>query len=475
MTKSKLVKWRKNPLKSWKQKRDRDKKIQEIEAKQQAKEYKQKIEKEAYLLWEADGKPEGKDNYYWKLAKHKIRRKNILDLCNPYYLLEKWVLEPVDAWISRQAFFTILERLGNLTLIVAVIAFIFGENVRRNNEVFSAWQTITSANGQTGSGGRIEALEFLNSRPRRFPWIWRTEEGILRTKEDSYLHYYWDEKEKKRKKECKVKRLWGFRWKRQPLEGLSAPEAYLRDIHLCGADLIGANLQKADLITANLQKADLWEANLQEAVLIRANLQETNLWEANLQEANLRGANLQKADLWEANLQEADLGEVNLQEADLIGANLQEALLWAVNLQEADLIGANFQKADLIGANLQEADLGEVNLQEANLGGANLQEADLKGANLQEADLKGANLQEADLKGANLQKAYLGFAKKLTYQQIKSACNWEKGIYKGQWNWEKELVETIEPDNTNFIEELKKDKSSDPKEAPYCSIWDNKE
>ena len=33
-----------------------------------AEEHKPKIQEQAYLLWEADGKPEGKDGYYWKLA-----------------------------------------------------------------------------------------------------------------------------------------------------------------------------------------------------------------------------------------------------------------------------------------------------------------------------------------------------------------------------------------------------------------------
>ncbi len=139
-------------------KRARDKAIQEIEEK-------------AYLLWKADGKPKGKEDEYRELAIHKIKGKNLPAIYKPYYLLEKRVLEPSDLWISRQAFFTILGRLGNLALIAAVVAFIVGEEVRRNNEVFSAWTTITTAGGQTGSGGRIEALQFLNSRPLRFPWI----------------------------------------------------------------------------------------------------------------------------------------------------------------------------------------------------------------------------------------------------------------------------------------------------------------
>ena len=450
MTKSKLFKWLKNPLKPWKEKRARDKKIQEIEAKQQAKEDNQRIEKEAYLLWEADGRLEGKDNYYWTLAENKIKGKDLPVIYQPYYLLEKRILEPVDAWISRQAFFTILGRLGNLALIAAVIAFVFGENVRRNNEVFSAWQTITSANGQTGSGGRIEALQFLNSRPWRFPWIGWTEESL-----------YWDEREGK----CKLKHLLGLRWERQPLVGLSAPEAYLAFVHLCEAHLLSANLQEANLEEAKLQKANLREANLQEAVLLSANLQEAVLVGANLQEANLEEAKLQKANLGDANLQKARLSLAKLQEANLGDANLQEAWLRLADLQEAVLLSVNLQEAWLALANLQEAVLIE----------ANLQEAVLLSVNLQETVLFSANLQETDLREANLQEAVLVEAKKLTNQQIKSACNWEKGIYKGKWSNEKQLVETTEPDNTNFIEELKKDKSSDPKEAPDCSIWDNKE
>ncbi len=45
-------------------------------------------------------------------------------------------------------------------------------------------------------------------------------------------------------------------------------------------------------------------------------------------------------------------------------------------------------------------------------------------------------------------------------------------IYKGEWNGKKEAWIAIEPDNTNFIEELKKDKSSDPKKPVDCKLWE---
>ena len=411
-------------IKLWRKKRDRDNAIKEIEAKRQAEEYRQKVQEQAYLLWEADGKPEGRDKYYWMLAIDKIKGKNVPIIYKPYYFLEKCILEPTDKWISRQAFFIIAAQLA---ILAAIIAFVSSENTRRNNEVFNAWQTITSAEGQSGSGGRIEALEFLNSRPLKFPWIGWTERGL-----------YWDEGEKK----CKLKRLWGLRWERQPLVGLSASnKAYLAEIHLCGATLS----------LANLQDAILWDANLRGAFLQLANLQDADLYEANLQRAFLKGANLQDVRLWDANLQGAILFDVNLQRAHLEGANLQKAILWNTNLQKAILWNTNLQGAELQGADLQ---------------GANLWKANLQGAYLEGANLQGANLREANLQGANLERA------NLTAKQIKSTCFWNKAIYKAKWNNEKQAFVATEPDNTNFIEKLKNDIASNPKEPPDCSVWE---
>ena len=156
----------------------------------------------------------------------------------------------------------------------------------------------------------------------------------------------------------------------------------------------------------------------------------------------------------------------------LCEANLKEANLYKANLQQADLDYANLQQADLDLADLQQADLSEANLQKAKLGGADLQKTLLREANLQQVYLDEANLQETDLSEANLQQAYLWEAENLTPKQIKSACFWEQAIYKAKWNNEKQAWVAKEPDNTNFIEELKKDKSSDPGEAPDCRRWE---
>ncbi|MEL7417139.1 MAG: pentapeptide repeat-containing protein [Cyanobacteria bacterium J06555_3] len=326
-----LIAWFKNPnpdtvlLKYWQRKRSDARVVNSLEAKQQQEQDRQIVATQAYLLWEADGKPHGKDEYYWQLAINHLEGNHFPTVYQPYYKLEKRVLEPVDAWIDKQAFFAILGKLGNLAIVVAIITFILGENIRRNNEVFSAWQTITSAHGQSGSGGRIKALEFLNSRPLRFPWVGWTKD------------LFWDEKTG----ECQEKLVFGRRWSRESLVGLSAPnKAYLSKINLCNADLKEANIQDANLRSANLQNAALGGANLQDTILGGANLQYSDLW----------NTNLQNAALWRANLQDAFLGGANLQNANLGNANLQNANLWDTNLQNAFLEGANLTETQIKSA-----------------------------------------------------------------------------------------------------------------------------
>ncbi|WP_445634577.1 pentapeptide repeat-containing protein [Nostoc sp. DSM 114161] len=261
--------------------------------------------------------------------------------------------------IKNAISFKTLSQAVNASVLIGAITFIAGEQQRRDAQVYQAWQVINSAHNQPGSGGRIQALEFLNSEPRRIPWFW-------------------------------------LRWQRESLSGLEAPNAYLlpsrkgtdkkRGIQLSKADLSYANLQGAKLFDANLQGAGLNDANLQGAKLFGANLQGADLFDANLQGAGLSGANLQGAGLSYADLQGADLFFANLQGAGLSGANLQRADLSYANLQRADLSYANLQRADLSYANLQGAKLFDANLQGAKLSYANLQGANLSNTKLQEAE-----------------------------------------------------------------------------------------
>ena len=69
------------------------------------------------------------------------------------------------------------------------------------------------------------------------------------------------------------------------------------------------------------------------------------------------------------------------------------------------------------------------------------------------------------------------YAENLTPEQIKSACFWDKVIYKGEWVWNQKTGTWVpknqqdREDNDNYIKELKKDKSSDPEQPVDCSRW----
>lgn len=194
--------------------------------------------------------------------------------------------------------------------------------------------------------------------------------------------------------------------------------------------------------------------------MARINLSEAYLSNAKLQHAFLAEANLERASLYDANLEYACLRSANLQNSVLDKTNFQHAHLHGADLQHARLIKANLQHAYLHGADLQHAILDDVNLQNATLTLCRFQHTRFHSS----VDFKGA-----DLSKANLCQAVFESTKNLTNKQIKSACFWEKAIYKSEFRREGWVA--IEPDNTNFIEELKEDKSSDPEELIDCSWW----
>ncbi|MGK7914896.1 MAG: pentapeptide repeat-containing protein [Prochloraceae cyanobacterium] len=135
--------------------------------------------------------------------------------------------------------------------------------------------------------------------------------------------------------------------------------------------------------------------------------------------------------------------------------------------------GLDLRGADLSGAYLSSADLSDANLSGAYLSSADLSGADLSGAYLSSADLSGADLRGANLASANLASANLIESKNLIPSQIKLACYWEKAIYKGHFD-NKNFFKWIVDDKANqqYIEALKQDKASDPKEPVDCSEWE---
>ena len=249
------------------------------------------------------------------------KRKTIHPAIKPFYRAEQQ-LERILGWLQRLALLEILGIIGNIGIVIAVATYVGSEKQRRDAEVLNAWQTITNAHGQAGSGGRIQALEFLNASPganwrRKFPWFCAPHPLCL--------------------------------WSRENLAGINlAVDSTESAVEDNGEDTFG----RSQTVSSS-SGVYLAQVQLPRAYLNLANLQDALLMEANLQNAILRGANLQNALLWKANLQDADLKQTNLRGADLPKANLQGAYLVEANLQGALLRDADLQGAYLAKANLR--------------------------------------------------------------------------------------------------------------------------
>ena len=288
-------------------------------------------------------------SYHLK-AKRQAQRKQSWWQSILWFRIEPWI-EKTNQLTQELDIFPLLGNLGNLSILVGVIAFV-------NNALKSP---------ETNLEDYYRAWEILHADTAEVSGV-----------------------------------------KRFALEAL--PTA---DGSLVGINVAGENLEAIDLSGKNLTDADLSGANLAGAILIQATLVRANLAEANLENADM-GYQLELEvprrleDAWQlledpfstgqaTNLEAANLRDANLSGVGLQRANLRRSNLRGANLVNADLVDADIAVADLTNANLANADLTDVALI-----GANLTNADLTNADLTGADLSNADLTNADLTGAIL-------------------------------------------------------------------------
>ena len=182
---------------------------------------------------------------------------------------------------------------------------------------------------------------------------------------------------------------------------------------------------------------------------------------------SLTGLALPGTFLPNLDIQSADLSYANFHKARLTDANFQNSFLYNTNFAGANLESANLQGTHLHGANFHSANLNWADLRGSWLAEANFQGVRFNWVNFQGASLVRSNFQGANFQGANFQDAWIS-PTSLTNRQIKSACNWEQAIYIPYFSHKPPRIIPLEPDNTNFIESLKKDIQSDPNELdPY--------
>jgi uncharacterized protein YjbI with pentapeptide repeats/ABC-type sugar transport system substrate-binding protein len=281
------------------------------------------------------------------------------------WFLERYAEKLVD-WFESLSFFSLLEYVGRLAIVMAILSFFLDLPERNKQQEYATWRAVESASGKVYSRARIGALERLNE-------------------------------------DC------------VSLEGLNARGAYLRNLHLdrCygvpGGSLLGrwapwlfqrqgAVLLGADLAGAYLENARLPAADLRRVVFAGAYLSSADLAAARLEEADLGGADLFRADLRGARLSGADLRNADLSNANLQGADLTKARLQGARLVGADLRGARLRYAQLQRANLSRSDLRRANLFDANLSGAWLRKAWLD----ERTVLESADIRQADFRGVVL-------------------------------------------------------------------------
>lgn len=302
-------------------------------------------------------------------------------------------LDTVVQDLKRLAIFDLLQLLANVTIVISLASFLSGgEQQRHNTEVYEAWQVITSAHDQPGSGGRRRALEFLNATPGT--------PGRLR----------W----------------YGAVWPRESLDGIDLSGTYLLGVRLPYAILRNADLSNATLHAANFRGAILDYANFKDASLNSVGIPQTNReklyswlrrddgWNnlyktgvVDFTQARMIQTNLQDADLREANLTEAQLFATDLKGASLIEATLRSARLGGVILN-----GTSFHEADLYDVSIHNADIEKTSFHEANMQDSEIDDSTFQSSYFTDTDLRGASLvdsvfNDADFWGARFSETIL--------------------------------------------------------------------
>src|SRR5271157_3074148 len=213
----------------------------------------------------------------WRSCRSKIRHGWLV----PFVAVE-WCCDWAAFALSHWSFLDVLEYLGSLSILVAVIFYFSESGDRLKQKHYQAWQVINTAQGKGGSGGRIEALQELNH------------DGV-------------------------------------PLVGVDVAGAFLQGIHLPRAKMVRSNLNAVDARNCNFRGADFTASNLQwgnfrESNFSAADFHDADLGNADLCAANLSGAVLDAAKLDGAELGKTDLNNIRWQKIE----SLKGASLWHV-------------------------------------------------------------------------------------------------------------------------------------------------
>lgn len=303
------------------------------------------------------------------------------------------------AWLEKFTFIKVLDSLGKLGLLIAIIAFL---------REIPKWEERTQEEAQR----------------RQFEY-WKVVDAAKVAREAS------PDKDKRFTSHALRMALENLAKERDS----SGNPIRMRNIDLSGVNLEdGINLAGVDLSLskfryANLSGVDLSRTTLHRATFSRARIFGTNFHCADLgsdqYKATFKQALYDESTVFPDNFDPENAGAFKISpEASLIKASLVKALLWDANLERADLDSADLERATLDGSNFQRS-----NLQRASLRGVTARNANFQGANLSNADFQGANLFDAVFSNANIQGTNFQNAEYVNVDQIKAAQHWEKATY----------------------------------------------
>ena len=179
-----------------------------------------------------------------------------------------WIIEVLSTELP------LFNNVEALAIIAGLIALALDTPNQQKKSHYEAWQVIALSKGDSGSGGRIQALQDL------------AEDEVS-------------------------------------LAGVSVENAFLEKIKLPGADLFAANFQNSKLWKSNFSYADLRNAKFIGAILAEANLSDANLTGAILAEANLSDANLTGAIFWDK-----QFGELDKEAKNITPSQIKQAKNW---------------------------------------------------------------------------------------------------------------------------------------------------
>jgi uncharacterized protein YjbI with pentapeptide repeats len=176
----------------------------------------------------------------------------------------EWCLEWAAFLLSNWKLLEVLEYLSSLSVLAAVLFYFSESGDRIKQRHYQAWQVINTAQGKGGSGGRIEALQELNSD-------------------------------------------------RVPLIGVDVSGAFLQGIRLESARLLRSNLSAVDARNSAFPLSDFTDADLHSA----------NFRQSDFHNARFVRCDLDDADFWGVDLTEADLAQASLERTDFRNSNLR--------------------------------------------------------------------------------------------------------------------------------------------------------